>query len=255
MNEPTGTEPQEPTGTEPTEQTPEQKRIAELEASVGRLEGALTNERDAHKATKTKAQTALSEEEQAEFDRLREEEQKRKGKELVPRAEVTKMVEEATKEPIKKAHKERDTATAERDEALGTLDRMVLKNSIHDAVGKVTGVQPSAVQDIIRYARSNEEGVHFVRDGETIVLQNENGVQLPGPDGEGNLQIEQWLEQRRESHPHWFVQNQGGGPGPGTGGGGAPQNGKKPADMTPSEKAAFIREHGQAAYLKLAGVS
>ena len=55
------------------EQTPEQKRIAELEASVGRLDGALKNERDAHKATKAKAQTALSEEDQAEFERLRQE--------------------------------------------------------------------------------------------------------------------------------------------------------------------------------------
>ena len=241
------------------EQTPEQKRIAELEASQTRLEGALKNEREAHKATKTKAQTALSEEDQAEFERLREEEQKRKGEELVPRAEVSKMVEEATKEQLGKMAKERDKAVKTAQETEGRLDKLVLRDAIHKGVAEVKGVQPGAVEDIIALAeRGAINGVNFVRDGLDIHLRNDNDLPLPGPDGEGNMEIQHWLEGQRESKPHWFVPNQGGGPGPGTGGSAtaaAAANGKDVSKWTIQQKTAFVKEHGPEEWAKLVATS
>lgn len=135
------------------------------------------------------------------------------------------------------------TQRAEKAEAFANQFKdKVLADSIRAAALKA-GALPEASDDIILRAKGtfqlNEHGeaVALDRDGEVIY----------GKDGKTPLSPLEWAESLREAAPHLWPRAVGAGQTGDKGG----KATKKRSDMTPEEMAAFIKEHGQAAYLKL----
>src|SRR5690606_24260501 len=118
----------------------------------------------------------------------------------------------------------------------------VLADSIREAALK-DGALAEATDDIILRARNT---FRLNEDGEPVEMDAEGEV-IYGKDGKTPLTPLEWAESLREAAPHLWPRAQGAGP---TGDKGA-KGAKKRSDMTPEEMAAFIKEHGQAAYLKL----
>lgn len=118
----------------------------------------------------------------------------------------------------------------------------VLADSIREAALKA-GALAEATDDIILRARNI---FRLNEDGEPVAMDADGEV-IYGKDGKTPLTPLEWAESLREAAPHLWPRAVGAGP---TGDKGA-KGAKKRSDMTPEEMAAFIKEHGQAAYLKL----
>jgi hypothetical protein len=118
----------------------------------------------------------------------------------------------------------------------------VLADSIREAASKA-GSLPEAAEDIILRARNtfklNDDGEPVAMNGDEVVY---------GKDGKTPLSPLEWAESLRENAPHLWPRAQGAGP---TGDKGGKAAGKKRSDMSTEEMAAFVKEHGQDAYLKL----
>ncbi|MEG8137751.1 hypothetical protein DZD37_01150, partial [Acinetobacter baumannii] len=107
------------------------------------------------------------------------------------------------------------------------------------------GALPEASDDLILRAKGT-----FQRkdDGEAVAV-DANGDVLFGKDGKTPLTPVEWAESLKETAPHLFPRAEGSGAGghkPGGGGGSL-----KRSEMSSSDKADYIRKHGQQAYLKL----
>jgi hypothetical protein len=138
------------------------------------------------------------------------------------------------------AEKER----ADRAEAFANRFRdKVLADCIRTAAQKV-GALPEAFEDIVLRARGtftlNEEG--------EAVAVDKDGQAILGSDGKTPLSPLEWAESLREIAPHLWPKATGAGE---TGDRGTKGAVKKRSEMTASEKAAFVKENGQDAYLKL----
>src|SRR5690606_7789860 len=118
----------------------------------------------------------------------------------------------------------------------------VLADSIREAAQKA-GALPEASDDIILRARNTFQ---LNEDGQPVAVDADGEV-IYGKDGKTPLTPLEWAESLREAAPHLWPRAVGAGP---TGDKGA-KGAKKRSDMSPEEMAAFIKEHGQAAYLKL----
>ena len=118
----------------------------------------------------------------------------------------------------------------------------VLADSIREAALKA-GALAEATDDIILRARNT---FRLNEDGEPVAMDADGEV-IYGKDGKTPLTPLEWAESLREAAPHLWPRAVGAGP---TGDKGA-KGAKKRSDMSPEEMAAFIKEHGQAAYLKL----
>jgi len=80
------------------------------------------------------------------------------------------------------------------------------------------------------------------------VAVDANGDILFGKDGKTPLSPEEWADSLKETAPHLFPRAEG------TGAGGHKQSAigsLKRSEMSASDKAAYIRKHGQQAYLRL----
>lgn len=136
-----------------------------------------------------------------------------------------------------------ERARAEKAEAFANRFRdKVLADSIREAAQKA-GALPEASDDIILRARNTFQ---LNEDGQPVAVDADGEV-IYGKDGKTPLTPLEWAESLREAAPHLWPRAVGAGP---TGDKGA-KGAKKRSDMSPEEMAAFIKEHGQAAYLKL----
>jgi len=119
----------------------------------------------------------------------------------------------------------------------------VLADSIRTAAQKA-GALPEAAEDIILRAKGtftlNENGEAVAVDGE--------GQVVFGKDAKTPLSPLEWAEALRESAPHLWPKATGAGE---TGDRGTKGGMKKRSDMNAADVAAFVKEHGQDAYLKL----
>jgi len=155
---------------------------------------------------------------------------------------VTKRTERLRADLDKQLQAEKDRADKAEAFANQFKDK-VLSDSIREAATKA-GALPEASEDIILRARStfqlNEHGeaVAVDRDGEIIY----------GKDGKTPLSPLEWAESLRENAPHLWPRAQGAGQ---TGDNGGKASGKKRSEMSAEDMAAFIKEHGREAYLKL----
>jgi len=215
------------------------------------LKTALQKERDAAKEAKRKLTAA--EQFQAQFEgldidavkgllsKVNEDEETR----LIADGKIDEVLSRRTERLRGDYDKQLQEAKdrAEKAEAFASQFKgKVLADSIREAAQKA-GALAEASEDIILRARSifqlneNGEPVAVDKDGEAIY----------GKDGKTPLTPLEWAESLREAAPHLWPRAQGAGP---TGDKGA-KGAKKRSDMSPEEMAAFIKEHGQSAYLKL----
>ncbi|MBK0003373.1 hypothetical protein [Erwinia sp. S38] len=120
----------------------------------------------------------------------------------------------------------------------------VLGDAIRGAALKA-GALPEASDDLILRAK----GTFQLNDDGEAVAVDANGDVLFGKDGKTPLSPVEWAESLKETAPHLFPRAEGSGAGahkPGGGGGSL-----KRSEMSSSDKADYIRKHGQQAYLKL----
>lgn len=120
----------------------------------------------------------------------------------------------------------------------------VLGDAIRAAAAK-TGALPEASDDLILRAK----GTFQLNDEGEAVAVDANGDVLFGKDGKTPLSPLEWAESLKETAPHLFPRAEGTGAGghkPGGGGGSL-----KRSEMSATDKAGYIRKHGQQAFLKL----
>ena len=154
---------------------------------------------------------------------------------------VTKRTERLRGDYDKQLQVERERAERAETFANRFKDK-VLSDSIREAALKA-GALAEASEDIILRARSTFQ---LNEDGEPVAIDKDGEV-IYGKDGKTPLSPLEWAESLREAAPHLWPRPQGAGP---TGDKGA-KGGKKRSEMSPEEMAAFIKEHGREAYLKL----
>lgn len=120
----------------------------------------------------------------------------------------------------------------------------VLGDAIRAAAAKA-GALAEASDDLILRARGTFQ---LNEEGEAVAV-DANGDVLFGKDGKSPLTPFEWAESLKETAPHLFPRAEGTGAGgfkPGSGGGSL-----KRSEMSASDKADYIRKHGQQAFLKL----
>ena len=130
-----------------------------------------------------------------------------------------------------------EKARADKAEAFANQFRdKVLADSIRSAALKA-GALPEASEDIILRARSTFQ---LNEHGEAVAVDKDGEV-IYGKDGKTPLSALEWAESLRESAPHLWPKAVGAGQ---TGDKGAKGVNKKASEMSASEKAQFISEHG-----------
>lgn len=187
---------------------------------VTRLNGALTKERNDHRATKEKLRAFDGLDPQEVRDRLEKLDDLEANPDATVEQRVTGEVERRIKArlaPVERerdnAKRERDEAVAERDGAKGALTRRGIRDDVRSAAleAKVVG---SALDDVLLYGDSlfeqNEAGETVTKDGITGVT--------PG------LKPSAWLSDQKERRPHWWPASQGAGSQGNRGGGGGEAN-------------------------------
>lgn len=188
---------------------------------VTRLNGALSKERNDHKATKEKLRKfePLGEPDdvQQKLDRLGDLEA---GGNLPDEEKITREVERRIKARLAPIERERDRAkqeaqeaAAERDRAAGTLRSRSIRDDVRSAAmeAKVVG---TALDDVLLYGDSLFEQNET---GETVTKDGIAGV-TPG------LKPSAWLSDQKERRPHWWPTSQGAGSQGNRGGGGGDAN-------------------------------
>lgn len=130
-----------------------------------------------------------------------------------------------------------EKSRADKAEAFANQFRdKVLADSIRSAALKA-GALPEASEDIILRARSTFQ---LNEHGEAVAVDKDGEV-IYGKDGKTPLSALEWAESLRESAPHLWPKAVGAGQ---TGDKGANGVNKKAPEMSASEKAQFISEHG-----------
>ncbi|MEJ5176956.1 hypothetical protein [Erwinia sp. MYb416] len=134
---------------------------------------------------------------------------------------------------------------ADKAEAFSSKFRdRVLGDAIRAAAAKA-GALAEASDDLILRAK----GAFQLNDEGEAVAVDANGDVLFGKDGKTPLTPLEWAESLKETAPHLFPRAEGTGAGghkSGSGGGSL-----KRSEMTSTDKAAYIRKHGQQAFLQL----
>ncbi|MTD09892.1 hypothetical protein GIX10_00275 [Acinetobacter sp. YIM 103518] len=123
-----------------------------------------------------------------------------------------------------------------------TLESKVLNGFIATYAAQA-GVQPEAIDLVNMLAQSQFK---LDANGDPVAV-NAQGEVINGKDGKTPLSITDWLTSLRESKPLLWGAPQGSGA---QGNKGGSQNLKR-SSMSAEEKADFIKEHGQQAYLNL----
>lgn len=211
------------------------------QADLDRVQGALTKERNDHKATKEKykgfgemtaeqlTELQAKAEKVTELEtRLGENENATKTVDQRVAAIVDARVERETR-PLLAKIKEHEATIATNTTTIGELDgklkQGIIKDAVHSAAAKLK-VVPEALEDVMLNAGRLFE---FTEAGVPIMKENV-GFQ-PGID------VETWLGDMKVKRPFWWPPSQGGGAGGGNGNNGAGNN--------PFAKRAFNREAAQ----------
>lgn len=134
---------------------------------------------------------------------------------------------------------------ADKAEAFSSKFRdRVLGDAIRGAAAKA-GALAEASDDLILRAK----GAFQLNDEGEAVAVDANGDVLFGKDGKTPLTPLEWAESLKETAPHLFPRAEGTGAGGHKQGGGG--GSLKRSEMTSTDKAAYIRKHGQQAFLQL----
>jgi hypothetical protein len=180
---------------------------------VTRLNGALTKERNDHKATKDKLRAFDGLDPQETRDRLDKLTDIEANPDATVEQRVTSEVERRLKaktapleRQIAQANEAKAAAERERDETRGTLRGRTISDEVRAAASKAKIID-SAVDDVLMYGTS----VFEVGEDGQVVTKDGVGV-TPG------LKPEAWLSDMKERRPHWWPASQGAGSLGGRGG-------------------------------------
>jgi hypothetical protein len=138
----------------------------------------------------------------------------------INKSEETKLIADGKLEEVwslrsSAMQKHFDTELATRDAKITDLtsNEVILKTSladlsidtiIRDAAAKQKLI-PTAVDDALLQGRSL---FSMQKDG-SLAIVDKNGFTIPGSDGKTPLQPNEWLQNLKETKPHWWVQSSG----------------------------------------------
>lgn len=217
------------------------------QADIDRIQGALTKERNDHKAIKQKFAPLLDRditEVVADLDRIPELEAAASGKvddKAIERIVTSRLA------PINRELEQTKVKLTEQTQLNQTLEQGITTRTVTDAVRDAAlkaKVTPDAIDDVLLYA----DRVFHVENGQVVT---KDGVGItPGLDPAA------WITDMQPKRPHWWPASVGGGAGGGNSFGGA-SNPWSAKSWNMTEQARMYRENpdlaGQMA--KLAGTS
>lgn len=99
-------------------------------------------------------------------------------------------------------------AKAENDGLKSALTTMKIDSQIRDVAGKAA-IMPSAVDDALYRARR----IFSLGENGELVARSEQGDMVVGKTGKGSMTPAEWLENMKQSAPHWWPPSNGGGAG------------------------------------------
>lgn len=234
---------------------------AKTQADVDRVQKALKDERDAHKATKDKFKALGDRDPQEIIDGLDKLEELQSENEALKKkteggddpAAIDRLVEVRVKRVLAPVERERDALkkqvgelTGERDTLKGGITKRDIEGAVRDDAISAK-VSTTALPDVLMYAGS----VFEVAEGGKVLTRD--GVEGVAP----GLTPKEWLKDMEEKRPHWWALSNGGGahrPG-------GAQSGDNPWSAKAwsiTNQGRFIREHGMEKanqYAKNAGSS
>lgn len=163
---------------------------------------------------------ALTDEELAEFKKMREEQQKLKDKQLIDAGKIDELLEQRTSN-MRGEYEGKITKLEELLEALSEklidaeekLAGTLITSELSRAVSQVGHLRKGAMDDLVHRAQQ----VWTYDDG-NIVAKNGDQV-IFGKDGKSPLTILEWTQSLVESAPHLFEGSNGGGSSGNSGGG------------------------------------
>lgn len=165
---------------------------------------------------------------------------------LIAEGKIDQVLDKRTERLRQSAEKEVKTAQEKVEKSQSMLNKYrdrVLNDAIRSAALK-TSPLPSADEDILLRAKA----LFTLNDDGEAVAVDRDGHALLGKDGRTPLLLDEWLASLKETAPHLWPDAQG------TGAGGSRKTGVhsfKRSHMTAQQKAEYIREHGQKAFLTL----
>lgn len=210
------------------------------QADVERLQGALTKERNDHKAVRERLGLLGDrkiEDVLATLDRVPELEAAAAGK--LDENKLNELVEGRIKTRVAPVEREKGQLAQKVQELSGIVEQYQSKEkvrSIHDAVreavGKTQGFQSGAVEDALLYAERmlevGEDGRVITRDGVGVT---------PGIDAAV------WLTEMQSKKAHWWGPSQGGGAGGNRSGGGGGANPWSAEGWNMTEQGRILKEN------------
>lgn len=179
------------------------------------------------------------------YRELTSEHQKLKDKKLIDAGKIDELVDERVKTLRSTLEGERDGYKAQAQTTRARLESLLIDNEV-SRFALESGCVETALDDIVSRARTqfklDKDDRAVAMDGEKIIY---------GADGTSPMTIKEWMSALVTKAPHLFKGSSGGGAG-GSGNGGGSTTIKSKADFkSVQEKAAFIAEHGQQAFLEL----
>lgn len=190
------------------------------QADIDRLQGALTKERNDHKAVKERLSLLGDrkiEDVVAILDRVPELEAAAQGK--LDDEKINQIVESRVKQKLAPVERERDQLKSQLTEKEGVIQEYTAKERtrmIHDkvrAAATASKVLPEALEDALLLA----ERVFEVDEAGNVVTKDGVGV-TPG------IQPSVWFTDLQRTRPHWWGPSAGGGAGGNRGGVGGDKN-------------------------------
>lgn len=147
-------------------------------------------------------------------------------KKLIEAGEVDKVVEQRVGQMKTEYETRIGALTQENTLSKRQLESLLIDSAVRDAAIK-SGVQPSAVEDVLLRAKTTFQ----IKDGQSVPMDSNGGV-IYGKDGTTPMSVSDWTTGLKKTAPHLFLGSQGGG-AQGSGGGGA---GMDMSKMTPTQK-------------------
>lgn len=220
--------------------------------NIGSLKNALNHERTGHRDAKAKAKEVEAwkglgktpEEIRALLDAQQTEEE-RKNREKGDHEAILRQKQAGW-------DTERGTLTAEVDTWRTMFQNNVVETKLTGALAKFQATEEG--MDLLPNRLKSRVDTKLV-DGKVVtrILQEDGSTPMAGSAPDGSATFDDLAKEVVRKYPSLFKGTGGTGSGASnTGGkGGGAASGKKRSEMNISEKAAFQREHGQAAYLAL----
>lgn len=229
---------------------------------IANLRKALDKERALREEFERASKKALSDDDSAEFDRLKREERERREKKSFDEGDIDTIVEQRVKGAVEERDQKIEKLQNDLTSVSSLLEDTVIESAIlKAAAGDSEAGRPAVVQgalsDALLFARGRDDaGRKWAVGGpngrSAILVDADDNPVYSAKDGTTLMAAEEWLGGLLTKKRHWFGESQGaGGEGDGGGeGGGVPATAKR-KDMTDAQAVEFIDTHGSAAYAAL----